>query len=638
MIRILFFVPYPELKEKVVNVISRHPDSSRLSVTTELTRVDKTPMVDPKEYDIVIARGYTAIRVRKLYPELPIVELSMSGYDIVHALAECREKYKPQRVAICGFFTELYEVQEIARMFGCEAEVYQTQNYRQLIQILIKAKEIGCQAVIGGYFIQQAAEDLKIPSSIIRLGEDNINRAVNEAVHTMDLMRAERQRAESYRTIINSSKEGILHVGRDGIIHVYNHVAREFADEIPVLNHPLQESFPFLVKSCQQVLKTGMESIDEIYRIPGKEITVACSFIPVVVHGQVTGVVINLSDITRIQRLEGQIRRKLSDKGLCAKYTFQDIIHEDFSIERTIQTAKRYAMTESNIILVGETGTGKELFAQSIHNASTRSNGPFVAVNCAALPENLLESELFGYVEGAFTGTHKGGKMGLFEQAHNGTLFLDEISEISLSVQTKLLRALQEREVRRIGDDKVISVNVRIISATNRNLNDLVEKGRFRRDLLYRLDVLRIFVPPLRSRGKDVKLLFLHFLQKYQGGKEPCVNPKAFSLLYHYPFQGNVRELANIAERVGALGKEIISCDDLEQALYPPDVDSAIAERTAQDRNPRIKMSAGKEKDLIRKALQNCGGNRTQAAQLLGWDRTTLWRKMKKYPGLYPGE
>ncbi len=169
--------------------------------------------------------------------------------------------------------------------------------------------------------------------------------------------------------------------------------------------------------------------------------------------------------------------------------TFGDIIHKSAVIDATIDTARRYAASDSNVIIVGETGTGKELFAQSIHNASPRKNGPFVAINCAALPENLLESELFGYVEGAFTGSVKGGKMGLFEQAHGGTLFLDEIGEISLSTQTKLLRVLQEREVRRIGDNKVISINVRIISATNKSINQLAGKELFRRDLMYRLDV-----------------------------------------------------------------------------------------------------------------------------------------------------
>ena len=212
--------------------------------------------------------------------------------------------------------------------------------------------------------------------------------------------------------------------------------------------------------------------------------------------------------------------------------TFGDIIHKSAVIDATIDTARRYAASDSNVIIVGETGTGKELFAQSIHNASPRKNGPFVAINCAALPENLLESELFGYVEGAFTGSVKGGKMGLFEQAHGGTLFLDEIGEISLSTQTKLLRVLQEREVRRIGDNKVISINVRIISATNKSINQLAGKELFRRDLMYRLDVLRIFLPPSSperpGRGTSVPAFVA---AAGAGVRDTCSRNQSFGLI-----------------------------------------------------------------------------------------------------------
>ena len=209
---------------------------------------------------------------------------------------------------------------------------------------------------------------------------------------------------------------------------------------------------------------------------------------------------------------------------LLRSITFGDIIHKSAVIVATIDTARRYAASDSNVIIVGETGTGKELFAQSIHNASPRKNGPFVAINCAALPENLLESELFGYVEGAFTGSVKGGKMGLFEQAHGGTLFLDEIGEISLSTQTKLLRVLQEREVRRIGDNKVISINVRIISATNKSINQLAGKELFRRDLMYRLDVS----PERPGRGTSVPAFVA---AAGAGVRDTCSRNQSFGLI-----------------------------------------------------------------------------------------------------------
>ena len=206
---------------------------------------------------------------------------------------------------------------------------------------------------------------------------------------------------------------------------------------------------------------------------------------PVIINSRITGIVVTFQDVTQIQQVEIQIRKEMTDKGLNAHYHFNDIIHDSPEIDYVIEKAKKFASVSSNILIEGETGTGKELFAQSIHNASTRCNGPFVAVNCAALPENLLESELFGYVEGAFTGTAKGGKTGLFELAHKGTLFLDEISEIPLSIQGKLLRVLQEHEVRRVGGDRVISVDVRIIAATNHSLSRITEQGRFRLSLIH---------------------------------------------------------------------------------------------------------------------------------------------------------
>lgn len=353
------------------------------------------------------------------------------------------------------------------------------------------------------------------------------------------------------------------------------------------------------------------------------------SFTPVIANETISGIVILMTDITQVQKLEEQIRRTLSEKGLRAKYTFDDILHESRIMDTTIETAKRYAVSESNVILVGETGTGKELFAQSIHNASNRRQGPFVAINCAALPENLLESELFGYVEGAFTGTAKGGKMGLFEQAHGGTLFLDEIGEISMSIQTKLLRVLQEREIRRIGDNKVISVDVRIISATNKSIHKLADRGLFRRDLVYRLDVLRIFLPPLRERERDIQILFLQLLKqlgKEQNRPVPGIRPGALEILGDYPFVGNVRELRNVVERVCALsGGSVITRADLAAAVDPPDLEPDDQKESRED------LYLPDEKTMIQQALAQCRGNQTRAARMLGIDRSTLWRKMKKY-------
>ena len=320
--------------------------------------------------------------------------------------------------------------------------------------------------------------------------------------------------------------------------------------------------------------------------------------------------------------------------------TFDDLVGDTSVMQALKAMGKRFARSREPVLILGESGTGKELFAQAIHKASPRANGSFISVNCAALPRELAESELFGYVEGAFTGTTRGGKMGLFELAHNGTLFLDEISEIPLNMQSKLLRVLQEHEVRRIGDDRVTAVDVRIISATNVNLHKLVAAKRFRQDLLYRLDVLKITIPPLRRRGEDVIELFHFFLKKFCWKNRealPEVAPDSLHLLREYPFAGNARELRNVVERAAVLrrNRDVLTSADLNRALHPEDIEEVppLLAATPAPFPPEAPQASGpdNEKDRLLAALRSCGGNRTRAARELGMDRTTLWRKLQKY-------
>lgn len=632
MIRLLFIVPYPELREKVDYVISRHPEAKRLNADINVMTVEDTPDFPADGYDAVIARGYTAQKTMSKYTQIPTIGLTISGYDIIGALSECCEMYHPKKIAICGFGSKIFEAENISRLFGVSVEVYSPVPHESLPETIEMAIQSGCDALIGGYSANILARRRGLNSVVIKTGEDTLLQAINEAIRTVDQIRQERIISQMYKTIIYSSKDGLLYVDHTGTIRVRNRVVRKMNRDISLMNRSLKETLPYLYKIFRTVMSSGQEETGQILTIPGTKTTVSVNGTPVIANNEISGVVINLSDITLIQDLEGQIRRKLSERGLKAKYTFEDIIHRSTTMEKTIETARRYAASDSNVIIVGETGTGKELFAQSIHNSSSRKNGPFVAINCAALPENLLESELFGYVEGAFTGTSKGGKMGLFEQAHGGTLFLDEIGEVSLSIQSKLLRVLQERQVRRIGDNKVINVNVRIISATNRSISKLSEQRQFRKDLMYRLDVLRLFLPPLRQRENDVEILFLHLLEQQSRQTQtrfPVLEPGALELLYHYPFMGNIRELKNIVERASALKQgDLISGEDLKNALYPQDLDPS-AEKTPEPAEPKVIPES--EPDRLRHALEQCGGNRTQAAKLLGMDRSTLWRKLQKY-------
>lgn len=635
MIRLLFIVPYPDLREKVEYVINHHLEKKNLNAEIKVMTVEETPDVPAEEYDAIIARGYTAKKTGEKYTKIPTIGLNISGYDILRALHECCELYHPKKIAICGFSGNLFEAERMSRIFGVKAKVYTPLRHEEIHESVDRAIEDGCDAIIGGYSANILAREHGIHSVVIRTGEDTINQAIDEAIHTVEQVRHERVIAQMYKTIIYSSKDGVLYVDSRGNILVRNRVVRRMNGDISLLNRSLKEVLPYLYKTFRNVMATGQEDVGRILTIPGTKTTVSVTGTPVIANKEISGVVINLSDITIIQDLEGQIRRKLSERGFKAKYTFEDIWYQSRTMDQTLETAKRYAESDSNVIIVGETGTGKELFAQSIHNASSRRNGPFVAINCAALPENLLESELFGYVEGAFTGTSKGGKMGLFEQAHGGTLFLDEIGEVTMSIQSKLLRVLQEKQVRRIGDNKVIDINVRIISATNKSISRMAEQGRFRKDLMYRLDVLRLFIPPLRNRQNDVEILFLNILRQQSremGIPIPVVDPNALPLLHQYPFLGNIRELKNIVERACALKRgPVITREDLNDALYPQDLEMEVFTEVSRPTETEGIVNGISEQEQICKALEQCGGNRTKAARLLNMDRSTLWRKMQKY-------
>ena len=253
------------------------------------------------------------------------------------------------------------------------------------------------------------------------------------------------------------------------------------------------------------LLGDGSELCNKLTKINGKQVLV--NRIPIIIDNDTLSVVVNIQETSNIQKIERNLRAELYRKGFVAKHTFSDIIGDSDIIKETVNKAKKIGRTNSTVLITAETGCGKELFAQSMHNLSRRMGGPFVAVNCAALPENLLESELFGYEEGAFTGAKRGGKIGMFELAHKGTIFLDEISEIPLGLQGRLLRVLQEKEIQRVGGDSVVNVDIRIIVASNKDLFDKVVKGSFREDLFFRINVLDLYIPPVRERKQDIPLL-----------------------------------------------------------------------------------------------------------------------------------
>ena len=320
-----------------------------------------------------------------------------------------------------------------------------------------------------------------------------------------------------------------------------------------------------------------------------------------------------------------------SKHGLTAKYTFPCIVTEDLVMRTIIAKAIRYAQTDCNVLVTGETGTGKELFIQSIHNASGRKNKPFVAINCASISADLLESELFGYVEGAFTGAVKGGKPGLFELADHGTIFLDEIGELPVTLQAKLLRVLQEKEVRRVGGSEVIPIDVRVLCATNQDIPKLVDEGLFRSDLYYRINLLTIQIPPLRNRRKDIPLLFRSFLSIISSEMNistPTVGEEAIRFLCRYQWPGNVRELRNVVQRILILnGSKHIDENAIRLVDIPFDQESL-----KQGESPSIsRYSKAMSYEELHDDYMASGMTLAEYAEYIGISRTTLWRRFKNF-------
>ncbi len=368
-----------------------------------------------------------------------------------------------------------------------------------------------------------------------------------------------------YNTTIKRSMNTILDLIGDGVIETDNFGTIVSMNKRAVSLLHIEERL-IIGKNIVEIIDIDITQVDENGEINNlllnhKKEHLIINLKPIKVFSNKMGNVITIKDVTELRNLEEQVRRDKAIKGHVAKYTLDSIIGNSEKILETKKIAKKMAATDASILIVGESGTGKELFAQAIHNLSRRKSFPFVAINCAALPENLIESELFGYEGGSFTGARKEGKTGVFEEAHLGTLFLDEIGDLQLSMQARLLRVLQEGEVVRIGSNKIRKVDVRIISATNKDLNELAEQGKFRWDLYYRINVFPLKIPALRERKEDIELIFKHFLKQFDKGKE--VDDSIKGILKNHNWNGNIRELRNLAEYLSEMGSNPIVKEDL---------------------------------------------------------------------------
>ena len=578
--------------------------------------------------EIIITRKGTR-RIVEEVTNLKVVSLNNSLSDYLWMLKE-RGLHTPGLIAFFSYDPMSSDILQMCEMLEVQTKNYIFKSFADCRGCVERALKDGAVFSVGGAWTDPWAKRLGLPHVIVENSVETILNALESAtqLRRVQVEEAEKQclfktQTEMYQAVLDFTHDAILAIDENGRIQVLNPPAERImgcraADSV---GQPVEAVLPNTL--LPDVLESGEKQLDQIMQI--HQTLCNTNRIPILVDGQRRGVVATFQDVKQLQNSEQKIRLKLHEKGLVAKYAFNDILGDSPAIRSTIQIARSYAASRASVLILGETGTGKELFAQSIHNASDRRDGPFVAINCAAVSNSLLESELFGYEAGSFTGASRGGREGVFELAHGGTLFLDEIGEIPRETQVELLRVLQEKEIRRVGGSRVIPVDVRIIAATNKDLLQETVEGRFREDLYYRLDVLDLKLPPLRERGDDVKILGLHLFRQLPGGKDPIMQSQFLYLLEQagpYQWYGNIRELQNFVERANIL---------MRNAGASSVTVSDILRRRAEPAPEPCQETESRDRRAIEAALHNHPGSMADAARSLGCSRQTLWRKMKKY-------
>ncbi|WP_180968076.1 sigma-54 interaction domain-containing protein [Cytobacillus massiliigabonensis] len=439
-------------------------------------------------------------------------------------------------------------------------------------------------------------------------------------------------KSEYQKKIVDLVEEGYLSINKFGDITFLNRLGAEIlqTDAEEALGTHLSKVVDFH-DELLNVLVTQKGFVNkEILRTTRKgQIHIMISAVPIIDdRKQLVGAVLPFREIRTVRNLAADyVQKKVN-------YHFDDILFKSDSMTHLIKLAKAGANTDSSILIEGESGTGKELIAQGIHYHSHRRNGPFIVIDCSSIPRDLIESELFGYVDGAFTGARKGGKLGKFELSNDGTVFLDELGEMPLEMQSKLLRVIQNRTITRVGGNKEIPINFRIIAATNRNLMEEVKKGNFRLDLFYRLNVLHLTVPPLRDRPEDIPIMVQMFIEKTSkriNKPSPDISEDAMNLLENYSWHGNVRELENVIERAVLLSADTIEISHLPQHLIEDSHSNLNKIRTVEvTRLPQMPLEEV-EHQVIIGVLSETNFNKSRAAKKLGISRSTLYDKMRKY-------
>ncbi|OGP97330.1 MAG: hypothetical protein A2Z39_04110 [Deltaproteobacteria bacterium RBG_19FT_COMBO_46_9] len=578
--------------------------------------------------DVIISRRGTAELLReKLH--IPVLALMANPLDILITMKKA--VMFGRQILITTFRKQLNGMEVLEEIFNVRIIQGIYHNSASLEQVIVAAKEKGVDVIIGGGVSMKYAHQYGFRGIEFYISEEAVAFAIEDALSVAGLNRQEQEKLQRYQCIVDSTPDAIISINRSGDMTTMNKAAKQLLN-IEDDNPERHALIDYLPKSTfMKIFDTKQPLFNKLEKIKG-DLYLANHF-PISVNNEVAGIVSIFRNAANVIKDENEVRRNFA-KGLVAKYAIKDLIHSSSVMRDVVKKAMRYASSDSTIMINGETGTGKEILAQSIHNMGRRAKGSFVSINCAAIPVQLLENELFGHEEGAFTGARKGGKIGLFELAHNGTIFLDEIASTPPSVQASLLRVLQERKVMRIGSDRLIPIDVRVLAASNKNLVEEVRSGRFREDLFYRLNVLIINMPPLRERIEDLVIIVADLIKRisYKYGIKPISIPDHYiHKLMQYPWSGNIRQLENFIERLLLLSDSIFDPDVFDELFQELETHNILdlkvhAQVVRQETTQKREYTP---KKIINEVLIDAKYCKTKAAQMLGISRTTLWRKMK---------
>jgi transcriptional regulator, propionate catabolism operon regulatory protein len=627
MSRIVFISPYRDLSSLAQSV------ADEIGITVEFYDgwLEQTGQLmkqikNSAEIDIIMSRGGTAEYLAKNF-DIPVVRVNMGAYDILECLDEARSY--SQNIVVTIFNEPLIGMQLLEKVFHISITEIIFNNLEELEQKIATMALSGKYCIVGGGPSVSYASQYGLPSVFLRTSRATLHAAFLQAEQVANLRREETKKRYSFQAILDAAYEGIMAVDAQGKVELYNKAAERIfgISATQVLGQHIADCIPNT--RLDKLVLQGQAEVDQIQNVGDNRILT--NRVPVKKGHEILGAVATFQELSKVVKAEQKIRKEITGNNqFKAKFCFADIIGSSNVMEQKKEIARNIAGSDLTVLIYGPSGTGKELFAQSIHNASYRVTNPFVGVNCGALPPSLLESELFGYEEGAFTGASRKGKYGLFELAHGGTIFLDEIDSLPIEMQGRLLRVLQEREVLRVGGETIIPVDVRVIAATNQLPDELLQQKKIREDLFYRLNVLYLELPPLVEHCEDILQLCEHFIPD---DKKTQLIPLIMKLLPYferYNWPGNVRELYNIVQRVSFFAASFKPGQDIRCFLeiVAPHV-GKIQEVSKNDECELRRQVGGLEDELILKALKE-HGTLEKTAAYLGIGRSTLTRKLKK--------